>query len=107
MAYSTTGGFPQSPQAGFTPPTVIYPSGSSAANPAYAGTFIPVLWSTKLIEKFYASTVLAAISNTDYEGEIKNQGDHVIIRTKPTITIRDYQADMTLALERPSSNVVD
>jgi hypothetical protein len=32
---------------------------------------IPEIWSGKLIEKFYASTVLAAISNTDYEGEIK------------------------------------
>ena len=39
------------------------------------------------------STVLAAISNTAYEGEIKNQGDTVHIRTKPTITINDYLAD--------------
>src|SRR5262245_11090396 len=87
--------------AGTTPP--IYPAGSTTPNPPYSGTFIPVLWSTKLIEKFYASTVLAAISNTDYEGEIKNKGDKVIIRTKPTITIRDYLADGLLAVERPSA----
>ena len=91
--------------SGTTPP--IYPVGSLTANPAYSGTFIPVLWSTKLIEKFYASTVLAAISNTDYEGEIKNQGDKIIIRTKPTITIRDYLADGLLQVERPSSNIVE
>lgn len=90
--------------AGTTPP--IYPTGSATPNPAYSGTFIPVLWSTKLIEKFYASTVLAAISNTDYEGEIKNKGDQVIIRTKPTITIKDYRADGLLEVERPSSNIV-
>ena len=54
-------------------------------NPAYSGIFIPQIWSGKLVEKFYAATVLAAISNTDYEGEIKNFGDTVNIRTRPTI----------------------
>jgi hypothetical protein len=82
------------------------PAGSSA-NTLQATGFIPEIWSGKLVEKFYASTVLAAISNTDYEGEIKNQGDTVHIRTKPTITINDYQADQILAFERPSGNKVD
>jgi hypothetical protein len=58
-------------------------------------------------EKFYASTVLAAISNTDYEGEIQNQGDRVKIRTKPTITIRDYKADGLLGLDRPTGGSVE
>ena len=80
---------------------------STQPSPAYSGTFIPEIWSGKLIEKFYASTVLAAISNTDYEGEIKNQGDTVHIRTKPTITIRDYLAGGQLAVDRPASNIVD
>ena len=83
----------------------IYPAGSTG-NGLAAAQFIPEIWSGKLIEKFYNSTVLAAISNTDYEGEIKNQGDTVIIRTKPTITINDYRADGSLALQRPvGSNV--
>ena len=84
-----------------------WPASSAAANPAYTGIFIPAIWSAKLIEKFYDSTVLAAISNTDYEGEINNQGDTVKIRTKPTITINDYTADLGLAVERPSSNIVE
>jgi hypothetical protein len=75
--------------------------------PPYHGTFIPEIWSGKLIEKFYAATVLSAIANTDYEGEIKNMGDVVHIRTKPTITIRDYQVNQDLLIERPSSNIVD
>lgn len=79
----------------------------SNQNPAYHGTFIPEIWSGKLIEKFYAATVLSAIANTDYEGEIKNMGDTVHIRTKPTITIRDYQVNQDLLVERPSSNIVD
>jgi small nuclear ribonucleoprotein (snRNP)-like protein len=81
-------------------------SGSNPS-PAYSGVFIPEIWSGKIIEKFYASTVLAAISNTDYEGEIKQAGDKVKIRTKPTVTIRDYQVNQSLVVERPSSNLVD
>jgi hypothetical protein len=84
-----------------TPP--VYPTGSTA-NAFQANGFIPEIWSGKLIEKFYSSTVLAAISNTDYEGEIRNQGDRVRIRTKPTITIKDYRADGALELERPEGN---
>lgn len=89
---------------GTTPP--LYPVGGTA-NTLQATGFIPEIWSGKLVEKFYASTVLAAISNTDYEGEIKNQGDSVKIRTKPTITINDYLADGTLALQRPSGNNIE
>ena len=51
--------------------------------------------------------MLAAISNTDYEGEIRNMGDTVKIRTKPTITIRDYQSGQGLTVERPSAPTVD
>lgn len=90
--------------AGSTP--AIYPTGSSSNNLQATG-FIPEIWSGKLVEKFYASTVLAAISNTDYEGEIKNQGDRVKIRTKPTVTIRDYRADGLLGLDRPTGSSIE
>ena len=93
-----TGAFPGATSA--TTPA-IYPTGSSG-NQLQATGFIPEIWSGKLVEKFYASTVLAAISNTDYEGEIKNKGDRVKIRTKPTITIRNYDSDGLLALDRPT-----
>lgn len=86
-----------------TPP--IYPAGT-AGNGLSGTGYIPEIWSGKLIEKFYASTVLAAISNTDYEGEIKAHGDKVHIRTKPTITIKTYLADAALELERPQGNQV-
>lgn len=94
------------PVAGSSTTPPIYPTGSSGNNLASTG-FIPEIWSGKLVEKFYASTVLSAISNTDYEGEIKNQGDKVKIRTKPTITISDYRADGLLALQRPTGNVIE
>lgn len=69
----------------------------------YTGVFIPELWSGKLIEKFYSSTVLAAMANTDYEGEIANYGDTVNIRSKPDIAINDYDAYMSLVAEAPST----
>ena len=84
---------------------LIYPTGGTG-NAFQANGFIPEIWSGKLVEKFYSSTVLSAISNTDYEGEIKNQGDRVKIRTKPTITIRDYKADGTLAIDRPEGSSI-
>lgn len=90
--------------AATTPP--IYPTGSTG-NAFQTNGFIPEIWSGKLVEKFYASTVLAAISNTDYEGEIKNQGDRVKIRTKPTITIRDYRADGDLTVDRPEGSSIE
>ena len=73
----------------------------SPGRPNYSGNFIPELWSGKLIENFYDATVLAAISNTDYEGEIRQYGDTVNIRTTPEITIRDYVKGQTLTVENP------
>lgn len=74
---------------------------------SYSGTFIPEIWSKKLIEKFYANTVLTAISNTNYEGEIRNQGDKVQIRTIPSLVINDYESGQTLVNQRPESNNVE
>jgi hypothetical protein len=84
----------------------IYPAGTTSTDYVAAG-FIPEIWSGKLIEKFYAATVLAAISNTDYEGEIKSYGDRVKIRTKPTLTINNYLVNGDLALQRPVGSSVE
>lgn len=74
----------------------------AGGRPDYSGNFIPEIWSGKLIENFYDATVLAAISNTDYEGEIRQFGDTVNIRTTPEITIRDYVKGQTLSVENPN-----
>lgn len=73
----------------------------SSGRPNYSGNFIPEIWSGKLIENFYDATVLAAISNTTYEGEIRNMGDTVNIRTTPEITIKTYVKGQTLSVENP------
>jgi hypothetical protein len=75
--------------------------------PSYVGTFIPQIWSGKLIENFYAATVLAQIANTDYEGEIKKQGDIVKIRTTPLAVINDYTRNSNIVYEQPNATVID
>jgi hypothetical protein len=60
-----------------------------------------------LRRRVHDATVLAAIANTDYEGEISSYGDKVTIRTKPTITINNYNAYDSLSTQAPSSTVVE
>jgi hypothetical protein len=74
---------------------------NAGGRPNYSGNFIPEIWSGKLIENFYDATVLAAIANTDYEGEIRQHGDTVNIRTTPEITIKTYVKGQTLSVENP------
>ncbi len=74
---------------------------------SYSGAFIPTLWSGKLLAKFYQNTMLSEIANTDYEGELKNQGDTIRIRLAPTITISDYTAGQNLNYEVPTPSYQD
>lgn len=75
----------------------------------YDGTnkWIPILFAGKTLEKFYADTVITNISTTDYVGEVRNVGDRVVIRTIPSITIKDYVKGMTLDLEYPESPSIE
>lgn len=78
---------------------MAFPVAAGGAN--YSGNFIPEIWSSKLVENFYDASVLTAISNTDYGGEIKAHGDKVQIRLTPEVTVRPYQKGMNLTVERP------
>lgn len=69
--------------------------------------FIPEVWAGKLVEKFYDATVFGEIANTDYEGEIRDMGDNVVIRTTPSITISDYKIGQSLNYENPESPAVE
>jgi len=57
--------------------------------------FIPAIFSKLLQSKFYKQSVLPAISNTAYEGEITGAGEKVVIRTVPAVTINDYAGSIT------------
>lgn len=86
----------------------VFPvSGAQATTPAYSGTFIPTIWSSRLNQKFYAASTFASCTNTDWEGDVKNVGDKVIIRTVPTIAVSDYTAGGTLTYEVPVGSTVE
>lgn len=73
------------------------------------GAYIPEIYAKELLIEFYIATVIAAISNTDYEGEIKAQGDTVIIRALPEVEVSDYVKGQKLTypyLEPPSIELV-
>lgn len=79
---------------------------ATAPNPPYSGTFIPTLWSGKLAKKFYNATIFGEIANTDWQGEISNLGDKVIINTIPTLTTKEYKVGQQLEYEVPSPETI-
>jgi hypothetical protein len=87
--------------------------GTSAGYPQFAGQasgggkYTPEIFSQKALIKFYLTTVFGEIANTDYEGEIRQKGDKVIIRTVPDITIRDYVKGQDLVYESPTAAEVE
>jgi len=88
------------PAPGYSGATGVYPT-------SYSGSFIPEIWSSKLVEKYYDGTVLTQITNTDYEGEISDYGDKVIIRTMPSVSIRDYEIGQALQTEFPEATPIN
>jgi hypothetical protein len=68
--------------------------------------FNPVVYSGKLVEKFYKTTVFGEIATTDYEGDISGYGAQVVIRTVPDITVSTYVIGSGLTPQFPSRNSV-
>lgn len=60
---------------------------------------VPEIWSTNIIENINQINVAMNFANTDYEGEVRNAGDTVQVRTYGNITIGDYQRGQTLSIE--------
>lgn len=85
---------------------LIGATGAFAGNNT-SGSFIPVLWSAKLNQKFYKATVFGEIANTSYEGEISGYGDKVVINNRPDITINDYQVGTSLSYQVPTPSTVE
>ena len=54
------------------------------------GNFSPIIYSQKVQKFFRTASVVEAITNTDYAGEIENFGDTVNIIKEPTISVSAY-----------------
>ena len=52
--------------------------------------FLPSIYSKKVLNFFRKSSVVEAITNTDYAGEISAYGDSVKIIKEPVISVSDY-----------------
>lgn len=76
-------------------------------SPAYSGTFIPTIWSSKLNAKFYTASTFAAIANTNWEGEISGMGDKVVINQIPDIAISTYTPGAGLNYQVPTPSTIE
>ena len=65
-------------------------SSVSGNNNLPKGNFSPIIYSQKVQKFFRTASVVEAITNTDYAGEIENFGDTVNIIKEPTITVSAY-----------------
>lgn len=81
-------------------------SGVPEYGPGGTVNFLPELFSGKLVEKFYKTTVFGEIASTDYEGEIAGYGAQVVIRTVPDVVVSDYEIGQGLTYEYPTRNSV-
>ena len=73
--------------------------------------FLPKIYSKKVLNFFRKASVVEAITNTDYSGEINAYGDSVKIIKEPVITVYQYErgADITKTAltDQETSLVVD
>ena len=68
---------------------------------------IPWVFSRKTLVKFYDSAVVAQVTNTDYEGDIKAMGDKVVITTLPDVTISKYKKGQKVSWEDLESPAIE
>jgi len=70
------------------------------------GNWAPAIYSQKVLKYFRRASVVEAITNTDYTGEIENFGDTVNIIKEPTITVKDYARGQTVNTENLDDNQI-
>ena len=61
------------------------------------GNFSPVIYSQKVQKFFRTASVVEAITNTDYAGEIENYGDTVNIIKEPVVSVTTYARGTTVS----------
>jgi hypothetical protein len=83
---------------------------SSGSNFA-SNNFLPEIYSKKVLNFFRKASVVEAITNTDYAGEISGYGDTVKIINEPKITVYQYErgadVDKTPLTDTQKTLIVD
>ncbi|MDY2739479.1 MAG: hypothetical protein SOU94_06585 [Acidaminococcus sp.] len=67
-------------------------------------TFIPTLWSARLLAHLDKNLVLGNLVNKDYEGEIKQQGDRVKINQIADVVVKKYVKGTPLVYDDTDGN---
>lgn len=70
------------------------------------GYFLPEVYSKKVLNFFRKSSVVEAITNTDYAGEISAFGDSVKIIKEPVITVDQYERGGSITATTLTDNEV-
>jgi len=82
-------------------------SGSNFSN----NNFLPEIYSKKVLNFFRKASVVEAITNTDYAGEISGYGDTVKIINEPVIDVYQYErganVDKTTLTDTETTLIVD
>ena len=81
-----------------------YPDYNS--NSAAPSGFIPQLYEGKVIERLYEEQLITKITTTEYSGQIKGQGDSVVIAKAPPVSIVDYTIGQDLTPTHPTEIAV-
>ena len=67
----------------------------------------PIKYSLKLIELLYNETIYTKVTNTDYEGQIRDSGDKVRVRTLGKLSLSPYTKGMTLVSQELAPSYED
>jgi hypothetical protein len=71
------------------------------------GALTPVVFSKLMRRNLDPQSVFYDLVNRDYEGEIKNKGDRVVIRQAGDITVKDYVKGTPMQYEDPEANKME
>lgn len=82
------------------------PVGAAGGTPQYAGTFLPEMWASKILVKFWDALVIAAVANSDYAIG-KGMGDTMHIRVAPTINTFRYYKNLKMTMQIPETTLID
>lgn len=80
---------------------------TAAGAPQMSGGYIPNIFAAKLLIEFYIASVMASVTTTEYEHEVKDFGDKLTIRSLPEITSKPYVKGQALDTETPEGGKVD
>lgn len=72
-----------------------------------ANQVIADLYSVKYQKKFYYTSPIPLMTNSDFAADVNKRGDKVIIPVRPTITVKSYPLGGTMTMENPNAAPIE